>query len=97
MAKKKYDITGRMAETNDVIHNLLAPKEMVATSTPAAPAEEPKKKEETYRTSLILERAAMEKMKILAFKEGKTITEVITNMMHDYIDSYEKKNGELVR
>lgn len=96
MAKKQYDINARMNETNDVLHNIFGPKDNT-TASPAKPVAEEKKKDETYRTSLILERAAMEKMKILAFKEGKTITEVLTSMMKDYIASYEKKNGELVR
>jgi len=54
-------------------------------------------KEDTYRTSLILERTLMEKIRIMAFKEGSTITELISQMMRDYIEKYEKKHGFLER
>lgn len=93
MAKKTFEIGDRFSTTatkradqmkEDVIHKILT-------------GESAKVKADTYRTSLILERSLMEKIKIMAFKEGSTITELISQIMRDSITSYEKKNGILER
>lgn len=92
MAKKTFDLRDRLINSTpkkteqkeDVIHKILT-------------GESSKVKADTYRTSLILERSLMEKIKIMAFKEGSTITDLISQMMRDNIASYEEKNGILER
>lgn len=50
---------------------------------------------QSVRFTLILEKDLLKKIKGLAYWEEKTIKDVITKALQQYIDVYEHKNGDI--
>lgn len=82
---------------NDLIHNLVstgaAPVQQQQAGVPVSNVQS-SAADEKMRTSYIVSKQANFKMKYIALKENKTISEMVDEALNNLISEWEKKNGE---
>lgn len=83
-------------QNNDLIHNLVsstpAPAQTQTTQVAATPSVVAA--DEKMRTSYIVSKQANFKMKYIALKQNKTISELVDEALNNLISEWEKKTGE---
>ncbi len=83
-------------QNNDLIHNLVssAPSPAQVQTTTAVTTSQTAAADEKMRTSYIVSKQANFKMKYIALKQGKTISELVDEALNNLIAEWEKQTGE---
>lgn len=76
------------------INSLLGDNKKTSTKKNSKSSKEGTKDNET-RATFIVKEDSLEKLKALAYWERKLIKDVVDEALRDYLDKYEKKNGEI--